>query len=409
MHLLGGSERATKNHVRGNETMQLTKFELFYREAYKSEIFKQDFRWKDVTTFCEENNIDSPAPNHLKPFRVSRGTYSFKKTEHGIDLDEILNPNLAMKVEEYNQSKVSKVVEEVINDRTEFVPIANMQFVKFGVANDLSTIIKSGKYISTYITGESGYGKTLIVNQISSKLNREVIRLNCTPFTNEDELIGHYVLDDGNMVWKDGPVLFALKRGAILLLDEVDALDPKRGAFCLFSLLEGDGVFVKKLNKRFYPEKGFNIIATANTKGQGDTKGRHAGTNVQNSAFLDRFKVTLEHGAPSEVEERRILNIIDETNDTDFVDKIVSWCKEIRQAYSVDNVDEYISTRRACDIISLYSVFNDRKKVIGMTIKKFDDEVSQLFMDFYNKIDDGSKSGYQPKAPSMEPSQEYPF
>lgn len=362
--------------------MKLTYFEIFYQHASTNETFASDFRWKDVEQFCEANNLCVPAPNHLKPFRMERGVYSFNKEDHGVDLNAILNPSI---VQNTQLSVVAEPKPVKINEN--FIPPISKYYVPFGVAEDVETVISSGRYMSTFITGDTGYGKTFIVRQICAKLGREVIRVNCTPFTTEDELIGHYALENGNTVWKDGPVLFALKRGAILLLDEADALDPKRGAFCLFPLLEGEGVYVKKLNKHFMPKDGFNIIATANTKGKGDNRGRHAGVNVQNEAFLDRFKLTLEHKHPSVETEAKILKLVDTQNDDDFINKVVHWTNTIRKTYEADACDEVISTRRACDIIEMYAIFQSRLKVINHATTKFDDETKESFIDLYMKID----------------------
>lgn len=385
--------------------MRMTLFEIFYIEACSDERFKADFRWRDVESFCQEKSLSTPAPNHLKPFRTSRGIYNFSKEGHGVNLNEIVNHTANMskpetKLEPKEKTKV---------DLKTFVPVAKPAYIPFGVAEDVRTIINSGRYISAYITGDTGYGKTMIVTQEASRAGREVIRVNCTPYTTEDELIGHYILKDGSMIWKNGPVLFAMERGAILLLDEVDALDPKRGAFCLFPLLEGEGVYVKKLNKRFMPTDGFNIFATANTKGKGDTRGRHAGTNVQNEAFLDRFKVTLEHNAPDANTEKKILSLVDEVNDSDFIAKVVSWCNTIRATYKDDGCDEVISTRRACDIISLYSVFENRMKVIKLAVAKFDSETADSFIDLYDKYDDTKEVVPASSAPDSDPTKIYPF
>ena len=387
--------------------MKATFFEIFYVEACKHELFAGEFRWKDVEEFCEKFNLSIPAPNHMKPFRVGRGIYNFDVDGHGVDLQAIKDGFVV----NHAQTTVPDAG-DVPEDIGSFIPVKKPAYVPFGVAQDVRTIVQAKKYLSTYITGDTGYGKTLIVNQECANLNREVIRVNCTPFTTEDELIGHYVLLDGNMVWKDGPVLFALKRGAILLLDEVDALDPKRGAFCLFPLLEGEGVFVKKLNKRFIPVDGFNIIATANTKGKGDNRGRHAGTNVQNEAFLDRFKVTLEHTAPDATTEKQILSMVDETKDSDFIAKVVAWCNTIRKTFEDDGCDEVISTRRACDIMELYAVFTDRVKVIQMATNKFDAETSESFVDLYKKIDDTPNATAATAASASEnvpDTEDYPF
>ena len=152
------------------------------------------------------------------------------------------------------------------------VPSKDDNYVPFGNFTDVKKIIQSGIFYPTFITGLSGNGKTFSVEQACAALNRELIRVNITIETDEDDLIGGFRLVDGNTVWHNGPVVEALERGAVLLLDEVDLASNK--ILCLQSILEGKGVFLKKTGRYVNPAPGFTVVATANTKGKGSDDGR---------------------------------------------------------------------------------------------------------------------------------------
>ena len=277
--------------------------------------------------------------------------------------------------------------EEMVHQEV-FVPEKDETFVPFGNFSDVKKIIKSGLFYPAFITGMSGNGKTLSVEQACASLNREMIRVNITIETDEDDLIGGFRLVDGNTAWHNGPVIEALERGAVLLLDEVDLASNK--ILCLQSILEGKGVFLKKIGKFVKPAAGFNVIATANTKGKGSDDGRFIGTNVLNEAFLERFPVTFEQEYPSASIECKIVegNALDlGIEDRGFCKHLVDWAGIIRKTFYDGGIDEIISTRRLVHIIHAYSIFNDKAKAIKVCLNRFDDETKQSFLELYDKVD----------------------
>jgi hypothetical protein len=263
------------------------------------------------------------------------------------------------------------------------IPRKDDSFVQFGNFNDVKKIIKSGLFYPTFITGLSGNGKTFSVEQACAQLGRELIRVNITIETDEDDLIGGFRLVDGATVWHNGPVIEALERGAILLLDEVDLASNK--ILCLQSILEGNGVFLKKIGKFVHPSAGFNVIATANTKGKGSDDGRFIGTNVLNEAFLERFPVTFEQEYPTAATEQKILNKICE--DTEFCKRLSDWADIIRKTFYDGGIEEIISTRRLVHIVKAYGIFGDKGKAISVCVNRFDDETKQAFLELYDKVD----------------------
>jgi len=268
------------------------------------------------------------------------------------------------------------------------VPDKDDNFVPFGNFSDVKKVIKSKIFYPTFITGLSGNGKTFSVEQACADLNRELIRVNITIETDEDDLIGGFRLVDGATVWHDGPVIQALNRGAILLLDEVDLASNK--ILCLQSILEGKGVFLKKVGRFVKPAKGFNIIATANTKGKGSDDGRFIGTNVLNEAFLERFALTFEQEYPTPAIETKILLRIAASvgkHDEEFCTNLANWADIIRRTFKDGGIDEVISTRRLVHIMRAYAIWNDRMKAIKVCVNRFDDETKQSFIELYDKID----------------------
>ena len=234
----------------------------------------------------------------------------------------------------------------------------------------------------------SGNGKTFGVEQACANLKRELIRVNITIETDEDDLLGGFRLVEGNTVWHNGPVIEALERGAILLLDEIDLASNK--ILCLQSILEGNGVFLKKTGRYVQPAAGFNVIATANTKGKGSDDGRFIGTNVLNEAFLERFALTFEQDYPTPSTEKKILEGISldlGLEDREFCDKLSNWADIIRKTFKDGGIDEVISTRRLVHIIRAYKIFGKRAKAIEVCVNRFDEETKQVFIDLYGKID----------------------
>jgi hypothetical protein len=273
----------------------------------------------------------------------------------------------------------------------DIVPKKDPVFVPFGNYPDIKSIIKSGKFYPAFITGLSGNGKTMSVLQACAEAKKECIRVNVTIETDEDDLLGGYRLKDGQTVWQNGPVIEAMERGALLLLDEIDLASNK--IMCLQPILEGSGVFVKKINKFVKPKNGFNVVATANTKGQGSEDGKFIGTNILNEAFLERFPVTFEQRYPNAKTEEKILNNTLEATgkkDTNYVNKLVTWADVIRKTYFDGGVDEIISTRRLVHIVQAYSIFSNKLKAIELCTNRFDEDTKTSFVDLYTKVDAGA-------------------
>ena len=268
------------------------------------------------------------------------------------------------------------------------VPQKDPNFVPFGNFSDVKKIIRSKMFYPTFITGLSGNGKTVSVEQACADLNRELIRVNITIETDEDDLIGGFRLINGATVWHDGPVIQALNRGAILLLDEVDLASNK--ILCLQSILEGKGVFLKKVGRFVKPANGFNIFATANTKGKGSDDGRFIGTNVLNEAFLERFALTFEQDYPTPKTEQNILEKVAANYgclDKKFCENLATWGDIIRRTFKDGGIDEVISTRRLVHVIRAFAIWQDRMKAIKVCVNRFDDETKQSFLELYDKID----------------------
>ena len=270
------------------------------------------------------------------------------------------------------------------------VPEKDPNFVTFGDYSSVKSIIASKKFYPIFITGLSGNGKTLGVTQACAEKKREMIRVNITIETDEDDLLGGYRLRDGQTVWQNGPVIEAMERGAVLLLDEIDLASNK--IMCLQPILEGNGVFVKKINKFVKPALGFTVVATANTKGKGSEDGQFIGTNVLNEAFLERFPITFEQKYPSVKIETKIISKMLETEnakDDEYATNLVNWADIIRKTYTEGGVDEIISTRRLVHIAKAYSIFRNKLKAVEVCTNRFDDDTKQSFIDLYTKIDSG--------------------
>ena len=276
---------------------------------------------------------------------------------------------------------------EVSEIPANLVPDKDPTYVPFGNFSSIKKIIKSKLFYPAFITGLSGNGKTLSVEQAAADLNRELIRVNITIETDEDDLIGGFRLVDGSTVWHNGPVIEALERGAVLLLDEIDLASNK--ILCLQSILEGKGVFLKKIGKYVNPSAGFTVIATANTKGKGSDDGRFVGTNVLNEAFLERFPVTFEQDYPSAAIETKILSNVG--CDLQFAENLVKWAGVIRKTFFDAGVDEVITTRRLVHIVQAFQIFGDRLTAITNCVNRFDDDTKESFLDLYTKVDAGEQ------------------
>ena len=268
------------------------------------------------------------------------------------------------------------------------VPSKDSHFVPFGTFPDLKKVLSSKIFYPIFITGMSGNGKTFGVEQAAAQTKRDLIRVNITIETDEDDLIGGFRLVDGSTVWHNGPVIEALERGAVLLLDEIDLASNK--ILCLQSILEGKGVFLKKIGRYVQPKEGFTVVATANTKGKGSEDGRFIGTNVLNEAFLERFPLTFEQEyPPAKTEVRMLNNYCKELDccDDKYIANLTAWAEIIRKTFKDGGVDEVISTRRLVHIIRAYAIFSDRVKAIKVCLNRFDDETKQSFLELYDKID----------------------
>ncbi len=277
-----------------------------------------------------------------------------------------------------------------VNSAANYIPEKDDSYVPFGNFNSVRKVISSRKFYPTFITGLSGNGKTMSVEQACAAAKRELIRVNITIETDEDDLIGGFRLVNGDTVWHNGPVVEALERGAVLLLDEIDLASNK--ILCLQSVLEGKGVFLKKIGKYVRPSSGFNVIATANTKGKGSEDGRFVGTNILNEAFLERFPVTFEQEYPSATIETKIL--LNDGCEQEFADNLVKWAGIIRKTFFDGGVDEVITTRRLVHIVQAYDIFGNRLDAITKCVNRFDDDTKQSFLDLYTKVDAGEDSEY---------------
>ena len=340
----------------------------------------------EVKAFVKEADLGWVSWFVRAPYRV--GTGKFKLPVDG----DMITPLKPKKLKVPVMKKVEVDEESVVayhNPPEKLVPEKDPLYVPFGNFNDVYSIIKSGRYYPAFITGLSGNGKTFMVEQACAKAKREYFRVNITVETDEDDLLGHYALIDGNTVWQDGPVVKAMERGAILLLDEIDLASSK--IMCLQPVLEGKGVFLKKVNRFVSPSVGFNVLATANTKGKGSEDGRFIGTNILNEAFLERFPITMEQEYPSISVEKKIVTKL-MTNlgclDEEYAGKLVDWADLIRKTFYDGGVDEIIATRRLVHIIHAFSIFKDRMKAIAMCVARFDDQTKETFMDLYSKLDE---------------------
>jgi hypothetical protein len=343
------------------------------KELYGSEITSGDLKG-----FCASRGLNyQTVSRRLESYKTSRGRWNLEVTAK--DIEDLENTYIAPSVPGIG------IIEAVTQN---LIPDKDDTFVKFGNFNDIKKIIQSRLFYPTFITGLSGNGKTFSVEQACAQLGRELIRVNVTIETDSDDLLGGFRLVNGETAWHNGPVVEALERGAILLLDEIDLASNK--ILCLQSVLEGKGVFLKKIGRYVKPAAGFNVVATANTKGKGSDDGRFIGTNVLNEAFLERFPVTFEQGYPAPATEQKILEGIAldlGVEDRDFCKRLCDWADVIRKTFYDGGIEEIISTRRLVHIIRAYSIFNDKAKAIQVCVNRFDDETKQSFLELYDKID----------------------
>ena len=327
-------------------------------------VYGESVTTGDVRAWCAMNGTTyATVSKKIEDYKVGRGKWN-------LTVQEKLEQN-------YQAPPAMPAVEQNL------IPQKDDSFVRFGNFTDIKKIIESRVFYPTFITGLSGNGKTFSVEQACAQLGRELIRVNITIETDEDDLIGGFRLVDGATVWHDGPVIQALQRGAVLLLDEIDLASNK--ILCLQSILEGKGVFLKKIGRRVDPASGFNVIATANTKGKGSDDGRFIGTNVLNEAFLERFPVTFEQEYPTASIETKILYKL--CGDENFCKRLADWADIIRKTFYDGGIEEIISTRRLVHIVRAYDIFGDKAKAIQVCVNRFDDETKQAFLELYDKVD----------------------
>jgi len=337
-----------------------------------------EFSKSQIRKIVEENGCPFPSWFARKEYRVGHGTYSLElagvATAKVIDLPVGPTAIGTMNILQNDMVVIPEVVKE---------------YVPFGHFKDLKLIVRSGLFFPVFITGLSGNGKTMMVEQVCARLKRECYRINITVETDEDDLIGSNTLVDGNIVFREGPVLKAMRKGAVLLVDEIDLASNK--ILCLQPVLEGKGLLNKKTGEYVKPVPGFTIIATANTKGKGSDDGRFIGTNILNEAFLERFSITMEQEYPSNAVERKILTKefgrLGIPGVDDFIVNLVTWADVIRKSFFEGAIDELISTRRLVHIAQAFSMFTNKMKAIELCVARFDTETKATFLDLYTKVD----------------------
>ena len=340
-----------------------------------------------INEFAKEAGV--PAPSWLKKneYRVGHGQYQLP-TDSGSSASD--TPDVPM-TPQVDTSQPETRVNLVVDTETQnLIPSHFEGFVPWGHCSTIKKIIQSRMFYPVFITGLSGNGKTLMVEELHSQLKKELIRVNITIETDEDDLLGGFRLINGETKFVPGPVIQAMERGCTLLLDECDLGSNK--LLALQPVLEGKGVFLKKINKWVTPKPGFNVIATANTKGKGSDDGRFVGTNILNEAFLERFAITIEQPYPSsKVEKKIILGSMDKygKKDEKFAENLTVWAEVIRKTFYDGGVDEIISTRRLDHIVKAFSIFNDKLKAIELCVSRFDEDTKDSFLDLYTKVDAG--------------------
>ena len=337
--------------------------------SYLTETYGSDVKTEQLLAASDHFNVSYPTIcKRLDQYKTGRGKWCLT----------------AQEIEKTFAAPSAQPAAEV----STLIPSKDKNYVPFGNFTDVKKIIKSGIFYPVFITGLSGNGKTFGVEQACATLGRELIRVNITVETDEDDLIGGFRLVDGNTVWHNGPVIEALQRGAVLLLDEIDLASNK--ILCLQSILEGKGVYLKKTGVTINPAPGFTVVATANTKGKGSDDGRFIGTNVLNEAFLERFPLTFEQEYPTaSIETKMLNNYCKELNccDDEFISNLTTWAEIIRKTFAEGGCDEVISTRRLVHVIRAFAIFNNRLKAIKLCLNRFDDETKASFLELYSKID----------------------
>ena len=384
-------------------------------KSFQSFVGGNTFTTQDLSNFdYKRENVVHPGFLCNSDYRVKRGEYRFPDNiisdqSSTCDFHRIDEPVLQERAAEVPAAAVNLMM---VTDVEKMVPEKFEGFVPWGHFRDIKNIIKSKIFYPMFITGLSGNGKTLSVSQACAELNRECVRVNVTIETDEDDLIGGFRLVDGETKFNLGPVAQAMEKGAVLLLDEIDLASNK--IMCLQPVLEGNGIYIKKINRYIKPAPGFTVIATANTKGKGSDDGRFIGTNILNEAFLERFPVTMEQPYPATATEKKIvLGSMEKYGkvDSEFADRLVTWAEVIRKSYFDGAVDELISTRRLDHIVKAFAIFKDRMKAIELCVNRFDEDTKASFMDLYSKVDEDVKipMGLEEAPETSEGDPEIPF
>jgi len=350
-----------------------------------------------IKEVCNESG--APYPYWLvtkEQYRAGRGQYKIPPSGEKIMKQTIVNEPVAevaltAQVLEFRQPKL-------IDDSDVSIPTKYPDYVPFGFFKDLNNIIKSQQFYPVFITGLSGNGKTLMVEQVCAELKRECIRVNVSIETDETDLLDGPTLINGNVVNRDGPVITAMKRGAILLIDEVDRGSNK--LMCLQGILEGKPYFNKKNGELVHPKNGFNVVATANTKGKGSEEGRYL-SQILDDAFLERFPITVEQEYPDAKTEKKILTPL--IADAEFVENLCQWADVVRKSFEQGAVDEIISTRRLVHIAQAFKLFGDKMKAIELCVSRFDTETKTAFLDLYSKVDGKVEAPQQAPATTDDP------
>lgn len=356
-------------------------------------VFGENASRSDLVKYIEKEKI--PFPRFIfteDRYKIARGVYSLVYKDLGAvkekkqvvvqDSTPATAPAMAAQVHYLQQKKLQQ------NVTSSTIPERDKTYVPFGFFANLSSIIKSKIFYPVFVTGLSGNGKTLMVEQVCARLKRECIRINISIETEEDDLIGSDTLIDGNIVYREGPLLQAMRRGAVVILDEIDRGSNK--LICLQAILEGKEYYNKKTGEVIFPAEGFNVVATANTKGRGSEDGKYTGAQLLDEAFLERFSLTIEQEYPSSaVEKKIIMNNMEIYNclDEDFADRLTAWASIIRKTYLEEGIDEIISTRRLVHIVKAFSIFKDKLLAIELCINRFDEDTKAAFLDLYTKVD----------------------
>ena len=363
-------------------------------EALHTHYGKSEISRSEINKFVKENGFKNPSWLKSSTYKIGRGMYQLPIDGVDIKVPQTTDSKVTQKTETADVTETINQAAFIVSSLTgNIVPVKDPVFVPWGHYKDIKQIVSSKQFYPIFITGLSGNGKTMNVQQACAQTKRECIRVNITIETDEDDLLGGYRLQDGQTVWQNGPVIEAMERGALLLLDEIDLASNK--VMCLQPILEGNGVFLKKINKFVAPADGFNVIATANTKGQGSEDGKFIGTNILNEAFLERFPITVEQTYPTNKIENKILaNVLSKRNlttekDEMLANNLVTWADVIRKTFYEGGVDEIISTRRLVHIIEAFAIFKDKMKAIELCTNRFDTDTKTSFADLYTKIDGG--------------------